>query len=674
MAQFDVNFSATLSDALSPIGQGFGVCPVSPGATAYVIATATNRAALGRAGGLCITNSTPAGTILVQYSGEVSPDITNLGPGAIAAVRLAADGSLQRVTGGPPSLGDYIMGDCDAAGGLTLMSNSRVNPFIGSGLSAVTGTAPIVSSGGIAPNISINAATDSTAGSMSATDKTKLDNIGAGALVVSVTGAGAISSTGGANPVISIVAATDSVPGSMSASDKTKLDGITGGAAVASVGGTAPIVSSGGTTPVISITAATESVAGSMSATDKTKLDGMTAGAAVASVSGTAPIVSSGGTTPAISINAATESTAGSLSAVDKTKLDGITSGAAVASVSGTAPIVSSGGTTPAISIVAATESVPGSMSAADKTKLDGITSGAAVASVSGTAPITSSGGTTPAIGIVAATQSVNGYLSFGDKIKLDNLGGGISSGRFATPVVAARYFDTTLAYELLWNGGEWVIATGCPIGSLGSNSWAGLGNTALGQQATAFGGGCTANGGQSSAMGSLSDASGKSSRAGGERAVASREGQDAWASGSFGTGDSAKSLAQDSRMVLRGNVTGEGVSVELAAGSGPGQYFTLEVNKAYVVQYRCVAYIDAIVTGKTVASWVGDFTCIYTDAPSVVLNIGSQVANLPLDLTLVVAISGTRISFTVGNPGADHSSVIFAVCTILFTETLVSA
>ena len=45
----------------------------------------------------------------------------------------------------------------------------------------VTGTAPVVSSGGTTPAISITAATSSDAGSMSAADKTKLDGIAANA-------------------------------------------------------------------------------------------------------------------------------------------------------------------------------------------------------------------------------------------------------------------------------------------------------------------------------------------------------------------------------------------------------------------------------------------------------------------------------------------------------------
>ena len=70
--------------------------------------------------------------------------------------------------------------------------------------------------------------------------------------VTSVTASFPLASTGGATPNLSIAPATDLAAGSLSAADKTKLDGITPGAAVASVTGTLPILSSGGTTPTIS--------------------------------------------------------------------------------------------------------------------------------------------------------------------------------------------------------------------------------------------------------------------------------------------------------------------------------------------------------------------------------------------------------------------------------------
>lgn len=79
------------------------------------------------------------------------------------------------------------------------------------------------------------AATTTVSGFLSAADKLKLDGIASNATanvgtVTSVTGTGAISSTGGATPAISIAAATGLVAGTMSATDKAKLDGVASGA------------------------------------------------------------------------------------------------------------------------------------------------------------------------------------------------------------------------------------------------------------------------------------------------------------------------------------------------------------------------------------------------------------------------------------------------------------
>ena len=65
----------------------------------------------------------------------------------------------------------------------------------GGGVTAVTGTSPVTSSGGSSPAIGINPATDSTAGSMSAADKTKLDSITT-PLVESVAVTGPVENSG----------------------------------------------------------------------------------------------------------------------------------------------------------------------------------------------------------------------------------------------------------------------------------------------------------------------------------------------------------------------------------------------------------------------------------------------------------------------------------------------
>jgi len=199
-------------------------------------------------------------------------------------------------------------------------------------VTSVTGTAPVVSSGGLTPAISMPAATASVNGYMTSTFATKLNGIGAGATVTGVTGTAPVVSSGGAAPVISMAAATASVNGYMTSTFAAKLNGITAGAAVAAVTGTAPVVSSGGTSPAISMAAATASVNGYMTSVYAAKLDGIGA-SLVTAVTGTAPVASSGGTSPAISMAAATASVDGYMTSVYAAKLDGITAGAAPGAV-----------------------------------------------------------------------------------------------------------------------------------------------------------------------------------------------------------------------------------------------------------------------------------------------------------------------------------------------------
>lgn len=227
------------------------------------------------------------------------------------------------------------------------------------------------------------AASTSVAGFMSAADKTKLDGVAAGATantgtVTGVSGTAPIVSSGGTAPAISISAATTSAAGSMSAADKTKLDGIAAGATantgtVTGVTGTAPIVSSGGAAPAISISAATTIAAGSMSAADKTKLDGIAAGAqvntvtsvagrtgavtlAVADVSGAAPLATPTFTgtpaapTAAVGTNTTQLATTAYVNAEiandAPTKTGGGASGTWGISISGNAATASNGGVT----------------------------------------------------------------------------------------------------------------------------------------------------------------------------------------------------------------------------------------------------------------------------------------------------------------------------------------
>jgi len=153
-------------------------------------------------------------------------------------------------------------------------ATSSIQTQLNSKVSSVGGTLPIVSSGGTSPSISINAATQSLPGSMSALDKTKLDGVATGATVgadwnsnvsnkptlgtastknVPSTGDASITEvvygtdtrltnartpsshasshvTGGSDVIANAIAGGNS--GLMSGSDKTKLDGIATGAEV----------------------------------------------------------------------------------------------------------------------------------------------------------------------------------------------------------------------------------------------------------------------------------------------------------------------------------------------------------------------------------------------------------------------------------------------------------
>lgn len=102
-------------------------------------------------------------------------------------------------------------------------------------VTSVTGTAPVVSSGGLTPAISMPAATASVNGYMTSTFATKLNGIGAGATVTGVTGTAPVVSSGGAAPVISMAAATTAVNGYMSKEFASKLTSITANAAPGAV-------------------------------------------------------------------------------------------------------------------------------------------------------------------------------------------------------------------------------------------------------------------------------------------------------------------------------------------------------------------------------------------------------------------------------------------------------
>jgi len=183
-----------------------------------------------------------------------------------------------------------------------------------------------VANGTTTPVITLNVPTASATnrGVLSSTDWTTFNSKGSGT-VTSVTATAPVVSTGGTTPVISMAAATASVNGYLTSADWTTFNS-KGSGTVTSVTGTAPVVSSGGATPAISMPAATASVNGYLTSADWTTFNNKGSGT-VTSVAGT-------GTVNGITLTGTVTSTGsltlgGTLSGVDlTTQVTGILPGA----------------------------------------------------------------------------------------------------------------------------------------------------------------------------------------------------------------------------------------------------------------------------------------------------------------------------------------------------------
>lgn len=204
-----------------------------------------------------------------------------------------------------------------SANGVLTITNT--SPSSGGTVTSVSGTAPIASTGGNTPTISISQATTSTNGYLSSTDWNTFNNKQpAGSYLTSVTADSPLSGAGTSGSHLVIAQATTSTSGYLSSTDwNTFNNKQPAGTYVTSVGATSPVTSTGGTTPTIAMPQANGSTSGYLSSTDWTTFNNKGSGT-VTSVSGTAPIsVATGTTTPAISISQATTSTNGYLSSTD---------------------------------------------------------------------------------------------------------------------------------------------------------------------------------------------------------------------------------------------------------------------------------------------------------------------------------------------------------------------
>ena len=229
-------------------------------------------------------------------------------------------------------------------------------------VTSVTGTSPVVSSGGTTPAISMPAATTSVSGYLTSTDWNTFNSKGTGT-VTSVSGTtGRITSTGGTTPIIDLASgvATAGTTGSSTLIPVVTIDtygrvtSITTASnpqgTVTSVTGTAPVVSSGGATPAISMAAANTTTNGYLTSTDWNTFNGKGSGtvtsvaALTLGTTGTdlSSTVATGTTTPVITLQVPTASASnrGALSSTDWSTFNGkqaaLVSGTNIKTVNGT--------------------------------------------------------------------------------------------------------------------------------------------------------------------------------------------------------------------------------------------------------------------------------------------------------------------------------------------------
>jgi len=253
-------------------------------------------------------------------------------------------------------------------------------------VTAVSGTSPIVSSGGTTPAISIPAATASSAGHATAVQIAKLDAYPSagvdGQMLVSSSSAWSALSTGSSGQALTIGGIGGSPMWGAVGTDGIGISAVT----LAKLADLSPSTiigrPSGGLSgvPVALTSTQVRTIINVEDGADVT--DAVNIASSIVGVAGkttpvnvdTLPLIDSAAS------SALKKLTWSNVKATLKTYFDSLYSPTgAVTSVTGTSPVVSSGGTTPAISIPAATAGSAGHATAAQITKLDGISSSADV-------------------------------------------------------------------------------------------------------------------------------------------------------------------------------------------------------------------------------------------------------------------------------------------------------
>jgi len=358
----------------------------------------------------------------------------------------------------------------------------------GSGVTAVTATSPVVSSGGLTPVISMPAATTSVNGYLTSTDWNTFNGKGSGTVTsVAATAGTGISVSGSPITTSGTLTITNSAP------DQTVV--LTAGTGI-STSGTYPNftitnsspdqtvaltagtgISTSGTYPNFTVTNSAPDQTVALTQAGTTTITGtypnFTISSAdqfqgtVTSVTGTAPVVSSGGATPAISMAAATTSVSGYLTSTDWTTFNNkgsgtVTSVAATVpsflSVSGS-PITTSG----TLAITLSGTALPIANGGTGATTL----AGASIATYTGTETLTNKR-IDPRVTSAASASSLTPSVATADVYAYTALAAGLTiNAPTGTPVdgdkLMFRLLDNGTSRSLTWDATYTVIGVTLP-------------------------------------------------------------------------------------------------------------------------------------------------------------------------------------------------------------------
>jgi hypothetical protein len=332
IARFDTTTGKLLQNSVVTIGDtgaatGFTTLSASTSVTTPIVQASNS-------GGLSLKNSAGTTQISMGAGGgdNVSINVATNINGVNAQIDISPTGT-GHVHMKPTGTGSIEIAPTNVG----TMDNMTIGATTPKAITGTTITATTFSGSGASLTSIPNSALVNSAITINGTSTSLGGSISVGT-VTSVTGTSPVVSSGGNTPAISMPAATSSVNGYLTSADWTTFNGKQpAGTYVTSVAATSPVTSSGGTTPTIAMPAATASVSGYLTSTDWNTFNNKGSGT-VTSVTGTAPVVSSGGATPAISMAAATGSVNGYLTSTDWTTFNSKGSGS-VTSVSGTGTV-----------------------------------------------------------------------------------------------------------------------------------------------------------------------------------------------------------------------------------------------------------------------------------------------------------------------------------------------